>query len=741
MALKHAGPLNSRQRRTLGAVCDALIAPLNDQDTASVLSNLAATTDREEAEAFCRRAASDVPGVVESIVGSLEAHAPPKALSEFGLFLNALGTAPGVFAMSGGAAWGAFAELSPDARERVLRTFPNSKLALKRKVFAALKSMICLHAFSGTGDAGDKNPNWGALGYSGPEVATSENAYSSEFLFHTANAAVVASAHDGAASIDDYDAIVIGTGCGGSVVAAKLAESGVRVLVLEKGTMLRRADLHGNEAEGFDRLYERGGIVATEDSGITVFAGSAFGGGSAVNWACSLRTPQFVRQEWASEYGLTSFATTEFDRQLDEVCARLSVTGGEAVAQNRNNQLLLEGAKRCGYPINVAPQNMADVAKGAVGAAEIGIGDRFGVKQSTVETYLQDAAKAGATFIDGCKVDRVQQKGGAVAGVTGTLAGASGEPVPFTARAKVVVVAGGSINSPALLLRSKLPGMDETTQLGRNLRLHPVMGAFGFVPDTEPPVNVWEGAPMTTVCDAVSAGRDGSHYGAKVETPSTLPGVASAQMPWSSARNYKQAVLNLPRAMIAISLCRDKGSGSVTIDEAGEPVIKYRLGAYDRRSLEDGLEVALRCAAAAGCHAIGTGQSTFGRDQQRELPALPTGGEPADARARMLADRAAAVDAAVAEMRRIGITTDYRCGLFSAHQMGTCRMGTSASNSVVGPTGETWAVDNLYVADASVFPTPSGANPMITNMATALGIAEGLVRKLQTAGNDHTPRS
>ena len=62
----------------------------------------------------------------------------------------------------------------------------------------------------------------------------------------------------------------------------------------------------------------------------------------------------------------------------------------------------------------------------------------------------------------------------------------------------------------------------------------------------------------------------------------------------------------------------------------------------------------------------------------------------------------------------------------SAHQMGTARMGTSASNSVVSPEGRVWGTMGLYVADASNFPSASGVNPMITNMAISHGIARGI---------------
>ena len=97
------------------------------------------------------------------------------------------------------------------------------------------------------------------------------------------------------------------------------------------------------------------------------------------------------------------------------------------------------------------------------------------------------------------------------------------------------------------------------------------------------------------------------------------------------------------------------------------------------------------------------------------------------------ARRAEAVEALVAEMKAHGVTTDFRTNLFSAHQMGTCRMGSDPKRSVVGPTGEAWGCSNLFVCDASVFPTSSGVNPMLTTLSIADGIADHVAARAAAA--------
>jgi len=69
--------------------------------------------------------------------------------------------------------------------------------------------------------------------------------------------------------------------------------------------------------------------------------------------------------------------------------------------------------------------------------------------------------------------------------------------------------------------------------------------------------------------------------------------------------------------------------------------------------------------------------------------------------------------------------------LFTFHQMGSARMGGRRDRDVCDPTGRMWAWPNLYVADASLFPTASGVNPQITVYALADLVADGLLAVLR----------
>lgn len=85
--------------------------------------------------------------------------------------------------------------------------------------------------------------------------------------------------------ITEYDVVIVGSGCGGSLVAAQLSNAGSRVLLVEKGEHFDQSSIANmSEAQALDQLYERSGGVISEDFGIGTFIGSCLGGGSIVNW-------------------------------------------------------------------------------------------------------------------------------------------------------------------------------------------------------------------------------------------------------------------------------------------------------------------------------------------------------------------------------------------------------------------------------------------------------------------------
>lgn len=103
------------------------------------------------------------------------------------------------------------------------------------------------------------------------------------------------------------DVVVVGSGCGGGVVAHQLVEAGFTVLVLEKGGFYQTDDFaKWKECDAFANAFDKGGLCTSEDGSIVVLAGSCVGGGSTINWSASFVPPKHVLEDW-SGMGLKEF--------------------------------------------------------------------------------------------------------------------------------------------------------------------------------------------------------------------------------------------------------------------------------------------------------------------------------------------------------------------------------------------------------------------------------------------------
>lgn len=265
----------------------------------------------------------------------------------------------------------------------------------------------------------------------------------------------------------ETDVVIVGSGCGGGVCAKNLAEAGHRVIVADKSYYYPPSQLPMSEDEGSVHLFDNGGVTMTDDGSVPVIAGSCWGGGGTVNWSASLQPQNYVRKEWAQDRGLPFFETAEFQTCLDRVCHRMGVSA-DHIRHNHGNQVLLEGSRKLGYTAKAVPQNTGG-KEHYCGQCSMGCG--AAQKQGPVVSWLPDAAKSGAQFIEGFKVDHVvfdESSGTKKAiGVKGTWTSRNsrgGVDGPISERvvreifvkAKKVIVSCGTLWSPVVLLKSGL---------------------------------------------------------------------------------------------------------------------------------------------------------------------------------------------------------------------------------------------------------------------------------------------
>lgn len=460
----------------------------------------------------------------------------------------------------------------------------------------------------------------------------------------------------------DCDVCVVGSGAGGGVVAAHFAAKGLKVVVVEAGPGQQAADFTQRERDGVQSLFMDAGLAATRDVGLSILAGACLGGGTAVNWQTCLRTPGFIREEWSARSGIDLFIGDRFSAALDSVWRRVSASTDESDV-NANNAPIRDGCAALDYEWSPIARNARGCDTTQCGYCTFGC--RVGGKQSTTVTYLADAQRDGdTTIVARCRAERVTMERGRATGVAATHTTTAGRRVAITVRAPRVFVCAGGIQSPALLQRSNIA----LPQLGRNLFLHPVAAVAGIYDHR---VEAWNGPPQTIVGNQFA--RFAGNYGFRLEAAPVHPGLLASAIPWSSAKAHGDVMQKAAHASAMIVLARDRTGGRVRARRDGGVDINYKPGPDERALLERGVAEVERVHRAAGA-------------------------------------------------RQVVVTS--REELFSAHQMGTCRMGRDERNGVCDERGAVFGVRGLYVADASAFPASSGVNPMITVLALATCVAQ-----------------
>jgi long-chain-alcohol oxidase len=587
------------------------------------------------------------------------------------LLVGILGRRSGTFLLTGRPV--PFHRWPREQRVAVMSSWAISRLSFRRQLFQVFKRLSLL-AFIGDTEDDGTNPVWPEIGYPGPVSAPPPTPKS-----------IRTTTLDGDTTLT-CDAVVIGSGAGGGVVAGELSAAGKDVIVLEEGGYYNEADFNQLELAMMRKLYFQGGFAATADGSIALIAGGCLGGGTVVNYTTSFRSPDWLRREWADRYGLTAFASDDFTASLDAVYERLGVNLDHSRVSARE-RVLERGLRKLGWHVDHMPRNVQGCTQDA-SCGFCSYGCQIGAKQSTLKTYLLDAYRRRARIIVNCTVDRVLIEDGRAVGVRATVRQPEMPAFTLIVRSRAVVAAAGAIGTPALLQRSGV----RSPAVGRWLRLHPGVAVLGVFDQTLRP---WEGSLQAVYSDEW-INLDGQYHGVKLESGPMHPAILAHAIPWRDPTQYQRLMRLLPNMSVLAPLVRDHGGGRVTARD-GAARVDYRPAANDLADLRHGIKAAVQVMEAGGAREIFTGQSAYVayRPGQR-------GG----------------IEGFMSEVDRHGYGPG-QMGYFSFHQMGSSRMGNDPATSVVGPDHEAHTVKGLFVADGSAFPSASGVNPMITIMAMA----------------------
>ncbi len=499
---------------------------------------------------------------------------------------------------------------------------------------------------------------------------------------------------------DDYarkthfsaDVVVIGTGAGGAACGAELAEAGLDVLFIEEGAHHPTSSFNPYVTESVPRLYrDASATIIMGNPPIPFVEGRCVGGSTVLNGGMTWRAPEKILEDWERITGQPDLGQKALEPIFRQVEERVSAKPQIEASIGEDNRIMAEGARRLGWRYQPNHRNQDR----CVGANSCVVGCPTGAKQSTLVTYMPRALKAGARALTELKAESLLIENGRCVGVMarGVNPRTRKPDRSVTVRAKAVVVAGGAIQTPGLLLKHKLGRPSK--QLGKNFLCHPNAKVLAVY---DRPIRAWEGVSQG---GQVREFHDDGIVFAENFIP---PGALAAQIPWHGKGAW-DLMQDYDRMVLTGVLVEDSRPGTVTTNFLSGPVAQYDVTPLDHRRFLKGIK------ALATLHfEMGAARVILPFSNLHEARSV---------------DDLKRID----ETQRGPSTMD----LFTVHLMGTARMGSRREQSVVDLTGELWDLPGCYVADASLFPTAIGVNPQITIMALATLVAQRLGDKVRAS--------
>ncbi|MBI4368764.1 MAG: GMC family oxidoreductase [Elusimicrobia bacterium] len=488
-----------------------------------------------------------------------------------------------------------------------------------------------------------------------------------------------------------FDIVIIGSGAGGGAAAQELSglcKDGVRIGLLEWGPKFRESDYTGQELEMAQKLYFDGGGVLTKDKSMTLAFAKAYGGSTVVYTGTSLT----ILKETVARWGVPGITWEDLKERSKKYISQNNVHLLEEDKINDNNALFRDGCRKLGYRVEQFPVNV----KGCQGSGMCNLGCPNAAKQGTHRVQLPAAEKNGVQVVTSCKVerigDRVLEAVVADAGVGHPSAWAPGR---YRVRAKVIVVAAGAVNSPALLLRSgfgrSLPA------LGRYFTCHPALILVG---QHEKPITNYYGHPKSFYSDHFA---ESGHF--LLETCMYFPFTTAKNLAGFGPEHSRfMSRMDLLQMILVLAIDEAAADNRISVDGSGNPVVDYTLTSATLDSLYESMKVCAKIFFAAGAAAVHA---------------------PAGKKFLIKAEEAGRLDEFIT---RDELKTG-KVSIAAAHLMGGCRVGENSAGSVTNVWGRVHGVPWLYVADASLFPKAAEINPYVTIMAMADRSAEDIRRR------------
>jgi choline dehydrogenase-like flavoprotein len=491
------------------------------------------------------------------------------------------------------------------------------------------------------------------------------------------------------------DVVVIGSGAGGAVAAAELAKNGWNVVLIEEGSYFTPAQFTGDEFMAQARLYRDAGFIVTEEQTLSIVQGRTLGGSTTVNWQTSLYPPDYVTKEWSERFGWKGYDLSEMKPIIDEVHERIGVHLVPDNLINANNSVLMRGGKKIG----LNPEVLKNNNRNCIGLGRCGLGCPINAKQSTFLTWIPDALENGATVVPNMRAIKITD--GKLKTVYAEFTPDAFEKAPekiiekMEITAPVVIVSAGAIEGPALLQRSGL-GND---WVGRNLKVHPTSTIFAKFKEE---IKMYSGPPQSVVIKD-GHNQEGSGYGYWLEVSPFRPTLTASLVPFYGEKQFS-ILKDYPNYNAGIVLVRDGSDGEANASvkwSFGKRKVYFELTPTDGRNMLRGLKSLAEVSIAAGATEL-------------VFPFTRLDG-PVPVKEGMDLDWILQESFAPGHL-----------AVGSAHPHGSIQAAASPELGAVAPNLELFGHENIFVMDASVYPTGLSVNPQITTMSVVLRAAREL---------------
>lgn len=485
---------------------------------------------------------------------------------------------------------------------------------------------------------------------------------------------------------EDCDVVVMGSGAGGATAAATLAEAGLDVLVLEEGAYHRTADFGADILAMFSTLLRDGGATATIGrTPIAYLEGRCVGGSTVINGGMCWRTPEEVLDVWVRDMDLPDLAPARLEPLFEEVEQIINARYQDPGSEGGNNRIFRRGCEALGWEFQPNKRNQIH----CVGSNECVTGCPSGAKQSTAYSWLPRLFARGGRLMTHCKVTRVLVEGGRAVGLAGQLLDPHRKR-RFLVRARAVVLAGGAVQTPLLMLRNRLARGNR--HVGRHFTIHPNIKMAALF---EERVDSMRGVHQAYQCTQFK--KEGI-----LLAPGGVPLGFIALAFNDFGRRLAERMKDYHCLATGGLLVDDFASGRISVLPFGLPLVRYDVTDIDQERFVRGAALLAELYFAAGA-----------KEVYLPFHHFPVMKGPDDIK--RLYDHQPRVE-----------DTEY----FTAHLMGSCRMHGDPRHGVVGPDGQCWDVPGLYLADASIMPGTVGVNPQVTIMALARLVATRLADSL-----------